>query len=148
MRFTSKTEYAVICLGLMAKNESSHSVTAKEIADEEGMSITFIEKILQVLRRAGIVASHQGNRGGWVLSRDPKNISLKEIVEATEGSTFEVFCEIKKRKKIVCGRSSLCELKLIWDATKETLDNLYQNINLADIAKAMSEANKKVEIFK
>jgi Rrf2 family protein len=134
MKFTTKTEYGVICLAHMAKKAWPESVTAKEIAEHEGFSTTFTEKILQGLRRAGIVTSQQGNKGGWMLTRPPVEISLKEIVEALEGSTFEVFCTPKRRKNIVCTHFSLCKLKPIWYKTQKTLDELYQTITLETIA--------------
>lgn len=134
MRFTTKTEYGVICLAHMAKKAWPESVTVKEIAGHEGFSTTFTEKILQGLRRAGIVTSQQGNKGGWMLTRPPAEIDLKEIVEALEGSTFEVFCAPKRRKNIVCTHFSLCKLKPIWYKTQKTLDELFQTITLEVIA--------------
>lgn len=130
MRFTTKTEYGVICLAHIARNAWPASVTVKEIAEHEGFSTTFTEKILQGLRRAGIVTSQQGNKGGWMLTRPPSEINLKEIIEALEGSTFEVFCAPKRRKNIVCTHFSLCKLKPIWYTTQRTLDELYKTITL------------------
>lgn len=134
MRFTTKTEYGVVCLAHIAAKAWPDSVTVKEIAEHEGFSTTFTEKILQGLRRAGIVTSQQGNKGGWALTRAPAKINLKEIITALEGSTFEVFCAPKRRKQIVCHHFNLCKLKAIWYKTKETLDELYQKITLAMIA--------------
>jgi len=134
MRFTTKTEYGVICLAHMAKKAWPDSITVKEIAEHEGFSTAFTEKILQGLRRAGIVVSQQGNKGGWMLTRPPEDINLKEIVEALEGSTFEVFCAPKRRKNIVCKHFSLCKLKPIWYQTQKTLDNFYEKITLEMIA--------------
>lgn len=140
MRYTTKTEYGVICLAHMAKKEWPGASTVKEIAEHEGFSITFTEKILQALRRAGIVVSQQGNKGGWMLSRPAADITLKEIVEAIEGSTFEAFCDPKRRGTIVCTHFSLCKLKPIWYQTKTTLDDLYGKITLEAIAEDMMGA--------
>ncbi len=145
MRFTTKTEYGVICLAHMAKKAWPASVTVKEIAEHEGFSTTFAEKILQRLRRAGIVTSQQGNRGGWMLTREPARINLKEVVEALEGSTFEAFCAPKRRKHIVCKHFSLCKLKPIWYKTQKTLDDLYQGITLEAIAEDVMSPEEKTE---
>lgn len=134
MRYTTKTEYGVICLAHMAKKPWPGASTAKEIAAHEGFSVTFTEKILQGLRRAGIATSQQGNKGGWTLTRPSSEITLKEIIEALEGSTFEAFCDIKHRKSIVCTHFSLCKLKPVWYKTQKTLDELYQTITLQMIA--------------
>jgi Rrf2 family protein len=134
MRYTTKTEYAVICLAHMAKKEWPGASTVREIAEHEGFSVPFTEKILQALRRAKIVASQQGNKGGWTLVRPASEITLKEIVEAIEGSTFEAFCDPKRRGSIVCTHYSICKLKPIWYKTKSTLDELFTKITLDKIA--------------
>lgn len=140
MRFTTKTEYGIICLAHMAKKPWPGASVAKEIAEHEGFSLTFTEKILQGLRRAEIVTSQQGNRGGWTLTRPAADITLKEIVEALEGETFEAFCDPKRRKNIVCRHHSLCKLKPIWYQTKKTLDDLYEGLTLDMIAEDVSHA--------
>lgn len=137
MRYTTKTEYGVICLAYMAMPGRTVGSTAKEIAEHGGFSVPFTEKILQGLRKTGIVSSQQGNRGGWTLARAPRKISLKEIVEALEGSTFEAFCDPKRRGSIVCKHFSVCKLKPIWYKTRDTLDNLYKKITLDQIARDM-----------
>lgn len=148
MRYTTKTEYGVICLAHMAKKPWPGASTAKEIAEHEGFSVTFTEKILQGLRRAGIVTSQQGNRGGWTLTRPATEISLKEIIEALEGSTFEAFCAPKRRRSIVCTHFSICKLKPIWYKTQKTLDDLYKTITLDAIAEdVMSPAAKPAHMF-
>ena len=140
MRYTTKTEYGVICLAHMARKEWPGASTAKEIAEHEGFSVPFTEKILQGLRKAGITASQQGNKGGWTLTRQPSVITLREIVEALEGSTFETFCDLKRRDSIVCRHFSISKLKPIWYKTKETLDGLYEKITLEQIAEDMMGA--------
>jgi len=124
----------------MAKKEWPGASTVKEIAEHEGFSITFTEKILQALRRAGIVASQQGNKGGWTLVKPASEVTLKQIVEAIEGSTFEAFCDPKRRGSIVCTHFSICKLKPIWYKTKSTLDELYSTITLDKIAEDMMGA--------
>jgi len=127
----------------MAKKPWPGASTAKEIAEHEGFSVSFTEKILQGLRKAGIATSQQGNRGGWALTRPSGEITLKEIIEALEGSTFEAFCDLKHRKSIVCTHFSLCKLKPVWYKTQKTLDDLYKTITLQMIAEdVMSEIAK------
>jgi len=134
MRYTTKTEYGVVALAYMARKEGDASVTIKEIAKAEHYSFTYIEKIFQKLRQAEIVQSHQGKEGGYVLARKPAEITLRQIIEALEGHTFDVFCEPEVREGIVCTHLSVCSIKPIWAKTKEVLDNLYDSITLEMIA--------------
>ena len=85
MRFTTKTEYGLVCLIFMARKPEGALVTVGELASQEGYSVTYVEKILQSLRAASIVVSHKGKEGGYSLARGPHEISLKEVIEALEG---------------------------------------------------------------
>jgi Rrf2 family protein len=137
MRFTTKTEYGLVCLIYMARrgDMALNPVTIKELVTAEQYSQTYTEKILQHLRVAGIVSSQQGNHGGYVLSRSPVQITLKEIIEALEGQTFDIFCEPGTREEITCTHFSMCGVKPIWHKTKELLDDFYGSINLDQLAK-------------
>ncbi|MCM8775360.1 MAG: Rrf2 family transcriptional regulator [Candidatus Omnitrophica bacterium] len=134
MRFTTKTEYGLICLIRMAKAENSRPLTVKEIVRDENFPVAYTEKILQKLRAANIVAAQHGNQGGYVLARPASEIYLKEIVEALEGSTFDVYCKPRLRQDIVCTHFSLCGVKPIWLKTKELLDNFYSTVTLKGLA--------------
>ncbi|MBI4388020.1 MAG: Rrf2 family transcriptional regulator [Candidatus Omnitrophica bacterium] len=136
MRFTTKTEYGLFCLIFMAKNHADvNPITVKDIAKDEHYSLAYAEKILQTLRLANIVTSFHGNQGGYILARHPSEITLKEIVEALEEQTFDVFCEPDIRKDIVCNHFPSCGVRPIWERTKELINNYYQSITLEMIAK-------------
>lgn len=135
MRFTTKTEYGLVCLIYMANHADFRPVTIKEMAQDERYSQAFTEKIMQKLRAAGVITAQHGNQGGYVLARPTSEITLKEIVEALEGHTFDVFCEPGIRKNIVCTHFPGCSVKPIWEKTKEVLDNLYGAVSLEMLAK-------------
>ena len=137
MRFTTKTEYGLICLIYMARHagRTIDPVSIKEIVAAEKYSQAYTEKILQNLRNAGIVAAQHGNQGGYILNRAPSEITFKEIVEALEGHTFDVFCEPDIRKEITCTHFNLCGVKPVWQKTKDILDQFYGSITLDMMAK-------------
>ena len=137
MRFTTKTEYGLICLVYMARRAdlTLDPVSIKELVTAEQYSQTYTEKILQHLRSAKIVAAQHGNQGGYVLVKAPWEITLREIIEALEGHTFDVFCEPEIRKDITCTHFSLCGVKPVWAKTKELLDQFYGSITLDMLAR-------------
>lgn len=135
MRFTTKTEYGLICLIYMVNHGEGRPITSKGIVRDEQYSLAFIEKILQRLRTAGIIKSQQGNQGGYVLAKDPGMITLREVVEALEGSTFEAFCEPQVRSEIVCTHFHRCGVMPIWLKTKELLDIYYGAVTLEMLSK-------------
>jgi len=148
MRFTTKTEYGLNCLVHMARQTAGEVITIKDLADREHFSVPYIEKILQKLKAAGIVVSHQGKKGGYALVRHPSEITLKEVVEALEGQTFDVFCEPKVREHIVCSHYCLCGIRPVWAKTKELLDHFFSSVTLEILAKEEREAQSAVSSLK
>ncbi len=144
MRYTTKTEYGLVCLLYMAKKMPDYVVTIKEIVQTENFSESYIEKIFQTLRGANIVTSHKGKNGGYALTRQPSEITLKVVIEALEGHTFDVYCEPETREGIVCNHFCMCGVRPIWTRTKQMLDQLYDSITLATLAGSESEVRQKV----
>lgn len=130
MKFTTRTEYGLVCLAYMARNHSGRCVTLKDIAGREQFSPAYIEKILQKLKVAGIVSSHQGKDGGYLLAKKPSEITLKQIIEALEGRTFDIYCEPDIRQGIVCNHFGMCGVSPIWYKTKQMLDKFYDSVTL------------------
>ena len=145
MRYTTKTEYGLVSLAHLARKTFGDSLTSKELAETEKFSPTYIEKIFQGLRAAGIVTSHAGKQGGFSLARSASQINLKEIIDALEGHTFDVFCEPEVRDNIVCTHfGGICGVRPVWARTKELLDQFYGSLTLEMIAKGEYEAKASV----
>ncbi len=130
MRFTTRTEYGLVCLVYMAKRTPGEMIKIKDIIQAERFSLPYVEKILQRLRAANIVISHQGKGGGYSLAKHPSEITLKEIIDALEGGTFEVFCEPQVREHIVCTHLCMCGITPVWAKTRKLLDEYYSSVTL------------------
>ena len=130
MKFTTKTEYGLLCMIYMARHADRRCLSIKEIAAHENYPAPYIEKILQALRQAKLVTAHHGNQGGYSLSRKPSEITLKQVIDALEGGTFEIFCAPETREDIVCTHFCLCGVKPVWRKTKHILDEFYDSVTL------------------
>ncbi len=91
-------------------------MTGREIASEEGLPPDYVEQILLRLRRAGIITSTRGARGGYVLAREPDDISVREVVAASEHSTFDLPCVSHPVSEDRCSESRSCSLRPVWHA--------------------------------
>ena len=78
------------------------------------------------------------------MARNPSEITLKEIVEALEGHTFDVFCEPRVREHIVCTHLCLCGIRPVWAKTKDLLDNFFTSVTLAMLAKEEKEVQNLI----
>jgi len=81
---TSKSRYAVIAMAELARS-GERPVPIKELAERRGIPEQFLEQLFSTLRRAGILTSHRGMRGGYTLARSPDEINVLEVVQALDG---------------------------------------------------------------
>ena len=91
LRFSKKADYALIALKDLA-SRPGRSSSAREIAGRYDIPVELMAKVLQRLARMGVVASHQGTRGGYHLARDAARISVAEVIEAIDGPVLVTAC--------------------------------------------------------
>lgn len=143
MRFTTQAEYGLICALHLAKNGGDGPVAAREMSEIEGLPTDYTEKILRRLRQAGLVNSIRGVSGGFELAKAPGEISVKDVIEATEGTTFEVNCETHQvDPNNRCGERHDCSIRPVWQALKGRIDDLLDQIRLSDLVQ-QGEADMK-----
>ncbi len=135
MRVTTWTEYSLlISLHLAKRGRTSPSpVAARELADAERLPPDYVEQILLRLRRGGLVESVRGARGGYTLARPPAEISVREVMQASEHQTFEVNCDTHQVDGERCGGDAACSIRPIWFALQSRIDGFLEGITLADL---------------
>jgi len=89
MKISRSTVYALVAVGYIAKNSQDGPVLTVRISKEYGIPLDYLMKIMQQLVRANILKSKRGPRGGFSLARNPKDISMLQVIEATEGSIMK-----------------------------------------------------------
>jgi Rrf2 family protein len=82
---TSKSPYAVLALAELARSAGSEPVPIGELARKREVPVQFLEQLFAVLRRAGIISSQRGVKGGYSFARDPSTVTVLEIVELLDG---------------------------------------------------------------
>src|SRR5438094_8516579 len=99
-RLSKKADYALIAMKHLALRPDQAASSAREIAEQYDIPIELLAKVLQRLVRRGLLASHQGTRGGYRLMRAPTDISVADVIDAIDGpvtitacSTDEGACE-------------------------------------------------------
>ena len=92
LRFSKKADYALIALKHLASCSPEGSANAREIAGCYDIPVELMAKVLQRLVRMGIVASHQGTRGGYKLARDATLISVADVIQAIDGPVLVTAC--------------------------------------------------------
>ena len=86
LAITSKSPYAIRALAELARTGSSGPVPIGEIARRRDIPVQFLEGLFATLRRAGILSSQRGVKGGYSFARSPDDLTVLEVVEALEGA--------------------------------------------------------------
>ncbi len=128
MKLSTKGRYAVTAMMAVAIGEKSKPVTLAEISEEQGISISYLEQIFARLRKSLLVKGTRGPGGGYCLSREPKDISIAEIIISVED-------QLRVQKPIGNGlansRSSL--INSMWDDLSQRIQSLLRDVTVADL---------------
>lgn len=144
MMFSTKAEYGVRVMVELARRAGENPdgcesvVPLAEIAEHDGMPLAYLEHLVARLRKAGLVDSRRGSRGGYLLARPAAQITMAEVVEALEGSIAPIECISQSPDgSIVCSRESdpnhTCPTKLLWTRVRFSIVRTLQDTTLADL---------------
>ena len=147
MRITKWGEYGILCcIQLVGTDGSSEILGASAIADAVGIPLDYTQQILQRLRKAGVITSTRGPRGGYSLAHSPEQTTLKDILYAAEGSTFEVLCDGNGVYDACSAHEQACGLQAIWRELQASIDQLLETKNLRDLVKNHSAPGTNDEL--
>jgi Rrf2 family transcriptional regulator, cysteine metabolism repressor len=111
---TSKSPYAVQALAELARSGGSEPVPIGELARKRDVPVQFLEQLFAVLRRAGVISSQRGVKGGYRFARDPSSVSVLEIVELLDGplgrDSEGVFADASAAARRVLAETSIADI--------------------------------------
>lgn len=119
-------------------------MTGREIAAQERLPGDYVEQIMLKLRRADIVKSTRGAHGGYALARPAEEISVRDVISASEHSTFEVHCTSHPVEELRCSSSHDCSIRPVWLLLQRRIDDVLQSVRLSDLLMQESEVRERV----
>ena len=128
----------------LAKRRDGGTLPARDVAESEGLPTDYVEQILLKLRRAGVVTSTRGARGGYLLARDPSDVTVKDVVEAVEHHTFEVNCDVRPIDPARCSPGTSCSIRPVWRALQHRIDDLLSSVSLAELLREEVDVERLV----
>jgi Rrf2 family protein len=139
--FSTRAEYGVRVMVELARhgaNGDRECVSLSEIADGDGLPLAYLEHLAARLRKAGLVESRRGARGGYLLARPAEEISMAEVVEALEGSIAPIECISEGADgHLVCTRETetdhVCPTKLLWTRVRGSVVRTLEETRLSDL---------------
>lgn len=129
MWVSTKAQYGMRALVEVAVG-GDRPTSLKTVADRQELSHQYLEQIFAVLRRAGVVQSVRGARGGYRLARHPDRITALEVVELLEGSVAPVACIDEDD---TCGRVGACSTEPLWREVDSAVRRVLEGTTVADL---------------
>lgn len=130
MNISTKTRYGFRLMIYLGMNEASNeSIQLGEIAEKEDISLKYLEKIVQMLKRGGWVTVKRGPKGGYRLSKESRNITLLDIYETLEGSCAVIDCIDAEG----CTHMDRCSTADIWGGLTKVIRSYFLERTLEDV---------------
>ncbi len=133
LKLSRKGQYGVRAMFELARNYKKGPLTIREIAKRQGVSIAYLEQLLNKLRKSKLIKSRKGPGGGYIINKKPNEISVGMILNSLEGPVAIAHCLDPSAKG--CKRVEGCVARLLWKSLGEKIENFLNTINLNDLLK-------------
>ncbi|ATX81171.1 transcriptional regulator, BadM/Rrf2 family [Mariprofundus ferrinatatus] len=133
MRLTSKGRYAVSAMVDLNKQQAGGPVTLAAISERQFISLSYLEQLFRRLRESGLVRSVRGPGGGYLLAKDPDDISIADIIRAVNEPVRTTMCENGVRG---CHRGNRCDTHQLWESLGQ---HIYRFLDAVSLEQVCSE---------
>lgn len=131
LKISTKGRYALRLLVDLAQHQNGGFMALKDIAERQNISKKYLEQIVPVLARGGILRTTRGFQGGYMLAKSPDSVTVGAILRLTEGSLAPVAC--LENDPIMCERSAVCATLPVWQGLYKVISEYLDGITLQDI---------------
>jgi Rrf2 family protein len=129
VKLSTKGRYGVLATVELALQYGQGPISIKEIAEKQSFSDSYMEQLFSALKRAGLVKSIRGARGGYILSREPEKIIIGDIIRSLEGPIELAECITGS----VCEKSAECLTKGLWIDVMDSINQVIDHRTLQDL---------------
>ena len=141
LKISKKSDYALMALQYMATVQYGeiHAlnrfrvVNTKEIAEEHHIPLELLAKVLQTLAKHEMIESQNGPKGGYVLAREPRDISIAQVLEAIEGPLGIADCYHEKDDHLACEQMEHCNIRTPLLKVQESIGQLLSSMSIEDM---------------
>lgn len=139
MRVSTKGHYGLKAMFDLAQHYGTGPVSLKSIARRQHLSVQYLEQLIAMLKKAGLVESVRGAHGGYALAAPPREIKVGDVVRALEGPVAPVDC-VRETDPKECDQADYCITRLVWEKIRNSLVQVMDSITLEDLCR---EARRK-----
>lgn len=143
MRISTRGHYGLKAMFDLAQHYGTTPVPLKSIAERQNLSVQYLEQLIAMLRKAGLVKSFRGAQGGYMLADNPTQITVGDVIRALEGPVAPVECvdEIEPKE---CDQADYCISRIVWEKIRNSIAQVMDSLTLADLCReAKAKENEK-----
>ena len=137
MKISTKGRYALRMLLDLAEHQNCGFIALKDIAERQNISKKYLEQIIPIFNRSGILKTIRGSQGGYQLAKTPDKYTVGEILRLTEGSLSPISCV--EEESTTCERSGDCAMLPVWQGLYKVINEYLDGITLQDILEQQRE---------
>lgn len=145
MNLSQKCQYAVRALLELSKRHGQGPVSTAEAASSQAVPQRFLEVILNELKSAGFVESRRGVQGGYLLAREPAELTVGEVIRAVDGPLDPVKCT-GDRATACCPLKDRCSLIHLWNEAKEAVEQVYDRTTFQHLVDQERELERRAVV--
>lgn len=142
MKLSTKGRYGLRAMIDLAEYSEKEPVSISSVANRQGISERYLEQLVSLLKKAGLVKSIRGASGGYVLARDITEISVGDILRALEGNLEPVQCAAFYSEE-GCSASGGCVTKYVWQKINDSINHTVDEIKLDELVRESKSLNEK-----
>lgn len=145
MKVTTKGHYGLMAMAELALHHGQGPVSLKTIAENQGLSEHYLEQLFASLRRAGLVRSVRGAQGGYLLGREPEEISVGDALRVLEGPLVPMDCALEGPLEEIdhCTNPHSCLVREVWVKLAKAIEEVADGITLADLREKAREMQRR-----
>jgi len=132
LHLSTRGHYGLLAMFDLAEHYGAGPISLKTVAERQNISDNYLEQLIAVLRKAGLVRSVRGAQGGYILAREPGSITVGDIIRAMEGPIAPVDC-VSEVGPAECEQAESCITRLVWARVRDKLAEVMDSISLADM---------------
>ena len=134
VKLSYQEEYGLRCLMRVATLADAGYLTINQISEDEGLSASYVAKLMRILRQNGFVRSVRGQVGGYALARPAEKIIVGEVLAALGGRLFDPrFCIEHSGLEVSCKKLRECTIRTLWRTLQVLVDQVLSKVTLADL---------------
>lgn len=131
MKISTKGRYALRLMIEIGRKEEGRLTTLREVAEQQNISMKYLEQLVGHLTKAKLIVGHRGIHGGYSLAREPQDITAGDILRASEGGTAPVACLEDEAPE--CPRRTTCDTIDFWEGLDNVIEGYVDSVTLADL---------------